>query len=191
MQQMWLKGRNSETGEEALVTDRFDLLHSWHKAGKLVCPFCDEALVAVHDYGRGEGWVRAYLRHKAECHTTLNYHPQSPDHFSAKEWIRSEVPLSHGYDCVSADCEVRMPEINRIADVCFTLKNGDRIVHEAQLAAIGIDELEARTDDYQSLGHGIIWHFGKQANTETNKQWAFRRLGGCEVLTFEERVVTL
>jgi competence CoiA-like predicted nuclease len=189
MQQVWLKGKNSETGEEALVTDQFELLHSWHKAGVLVCPFCAESIATVHDYPRGEGWVRSYLRHKAECHTTLNYHPQSPEHFAAKEWIRSEVPIIHGYDCASADCEVRMPEINRIADVCFTLKNGDRIVHEAQLASIGVDELEERTNDYQSLGYGIVWHFGKRADTESNKLWALRRLGGCEILTFDERTV--
>lgn len=188
---MPLKGKNSETGEEALIFEQFDTLRAWQRAGLLVCPFCDEILVAVRDHIREGDWVKAYLRHKGECSTTLNHHPESPEHLSSKKWIRDNGAELYGYDVALADCEVRMPEINRIADVCFTLTSGDRIVHEAQLASIGVEQLEERTNDYQSLGYGIVWHLGKAADNPTNRQWAFRKLGGCEILTFDERIVSV
>lgn len=188
---MPLKGKNNETGEEALIFEQFDLLRSWQRAGVLSCPFCDEVLVAVREHMREGDWVKAYLRHKGECATTYAHHPESPEHLAAKAWIKQHIPGVYKYDIANADCEVRMPEINRIADVCFTLKNGDRFVHEAQLAAIGIDDLEARTNDYQSLGYGIIWHLGKAADTGANRTWAVRRLGGCEILAFDEQIVGL
>jgi competence protein CoiA len=186
---MPLKGKNRETNEEALIMDQFDLLRLWQGAGALVCPFCDEALITVREHLRMGDWVQAYMRHKGECSTTYAHHPESPEHLTAKAWIRDSMPEVYGYVVVSADCEVRIPEINRIADVCFFLANGDRMIHEAQLAAISVDELEARTNDYQSLGYGIVWHFGKAADTGTNKVWARRRLGGCEIITFEEQAV--
>lgn len=188
---MPLKGKNKTTGDEALVFEAFDVLRGWQKAGDLVCPFCDEVLVAVREHMREGDWVQAYLRHKSECGTTYGYHPESPEHLAAKRWIRAHMADRFGYAVATSDCEVRMPEISRIADVCFTLTNGDRMVHEAQLAAISIEDLEARTNDYQRLGYGIIWHFGKAADTPTNRQWAYRRLGGCEILTFNEQIATV
>lgn len=188
---MPLKGMNSETSEEALIIENFDLLRTWDRARQLVCPFCSEALVTVREHMREGDWVQAYLRHKGECLTTYAHHPESPEHLAAKAWIKEHIPSIYGYPIASADCEVRMPEINRIADVCFTLANGDRVVHEAQLAAIGVDELEERTNDYQSLGYAVIWHFGKAADTGANRTWATRRLGGCELLSFDEQVITV
>lgn len=188
---MPLKGKNSQTNDEALVFEQFDLLRDWQRASLLACPYCDEPLVAVREYMREGDWVQAYLRHKGECLTTYAHHPESPEHLAAKKWILKNIAEKMGYDVASADCEVRMPTINRIADVCFTLSNDDRMVHEAQLAAISVDELEARTNDYQSLGYGIVWHFGKSADTGLNRTWAFRRLGGCEVLTFDEQIINL
>jgi len=186
---MPLKGKNRQTNEEALVFEAFDLLRAWQRAGDLICPFCDEVLVAVREYMREGDWVSAYLRHKGECSTTLAHHPESPEHLAAKKWIRENIAAKMDYAVATSDCEVRMPEISRIADVCFILENGDRMVHEAQLATIGVEELEARTNDYQSLGYGIVWHFGKSADTDTNKRWAFRRLGGCEILSFDEQII--
>lgn len=188
---MPLKGKNTETAEEALITEQFDLLRAWQRAGSLICPFCDEPLVAVREHMREGDWVQAYLRHKGECTTTYAHHPESAEHLAAKAWIKVHIPEIYEYKIATADCEVRMPEINRIADVCFTLTNGDRIVHEAQLAPIGVDELEERTNDYQSLGYGIVWHLGKAADTGGNRNWAARRLGGCEILSFDEQSFTV
>lgn len=186
---MPLKGKNRQTNEEALVFESFDMLRQWQRDGTLTCPFCDEVLVAVREYMREGDWVSAYLRHKGECATTMAHHPQSPEHYAAKRWIIENMPTKMDYTVDKSNCEVGMPEINRIADVCFWLSNGDRVVHEAQLSPIGIDDLEARTNDYESLGYGIVWHFGKQADTGSNRTWAFRRLGGCEVLTFDEQII--
>lgn len=188
---MPLKGKNNETGEEALIFEAFDTLRAWQKTGVLACPFCDESLVAVREHMREGDWVKAYLRHKGECSTGLAHHPESADHLAAKAWIKENMPVAYDYVIASSDCEVRMPEINRIADVCFVLESGERVVHEAQLAEIGVDSLEARTNDYQSLGYTIVWHFGKSADTATNRQWAFRRLGGCEILAFNEQIINL
>lgn len=188
---MALKGKNSETGEEALIITAFDSVRAWHFAGVLICPFCEEVIIPVREHQRAGAWVQAYLRHKGECSTTYGHHPESAEHHAAKRYILESIPEVYRYPVAVADCEVRMPEINRIADVCFVLKSGERIVHEAQLAAISIDDLEARTNDYQSIGCAVIWHFGKAANTDSNKSWAFRRLGGCEVLSFEEQTVAV
>jgi competence CoiA-like predicted nuclease len=185
---MPLKAKHSETGDEAIILDHFETVRAWHFAHALVCPFCDETVVPVREHQRAGAWVQAYLRHKTECSTTLAHHPESPEHHAAKRWIRDTIPGIYNYPVDIADLEVRMPEINRIADVCFTLKSGERVVHEAQLAAISVDDLEARTNDYQSLGYAVVWHFGKAADTQTNKQWAWKRLGGCEVITFEEQL---
>lgn len=188
---MPLKGKNKQSDSEALVFEEFDLLRQWQRDGALVCPFCDESIVVVREHMREGAWVQAYLRHKGLCSTSFNHHPESADHLAAKQSIRNRARELYGDGVVSADCEVRMSEINRIADVCFTLANGDRFVHEAQLAAISVDDLEARTNDYQSLGYSIVWHLGKSADTGANRQWAFRRLGGCEIITFEEQIVTV
>lgn len=185
---MGLKGRNTATSEEALIITAFDVIKAWHKAGLLACPFCDEVIVPVREHQRSGAWVQGYLRHKELCATSYNYHPESAEHHAAKRFILETIPGVYKYPVFDADCEVRMPEINRIADVCFTLQSGERIVHEAQLAAINIDDLEARTNDYQSIGCAVVWHFGKSANTDTNKRWAFHRLGGCEEITFEEQL---
>lgn len=188
---MPLKGKNSQTGETALTFEAFDTLKAWRKQGVLVCPFCDGPMVAVREYSRmGSKWVADYLRHDGDCNTTYKYHEQSPEHYAAKRDICEMAETLHGIGAV-AECEVAMPEIGRIADVCITLPDGERVVHEAQLAAIGIDELEERTNDYQRGGYGIVWHFGKAANTATNREWARRRLGGCEILIFEERTITV
>lgn len=187
---MPLKGKNSETNDELIVLDDFDQLRMWHRAGVLVCPFCDGAMVSVKEYQREGDWVQAYLRHTGECTTTYAHHPESPEHLAAKAWIRDHMGDQYGA-IASADLEVRMPEINRIADVCFTMANGDRIVHEAQLAAISTDDLEARTNDYQSLGYSTVWHFGKAADTPANRRWAFHRLGGCDILSFDEHIVSV
>lgn len=188
---MPLKGKNRSTNDEALVFEQFDLLREWQRADQLVCPFCDDVLVAVREHMREGDWVQAYLRHKGECATTYAHHPESPEHLAAKRWIRENIAAKFEYAVAGSDCEVRMPAINRIADVCFDLANGDRMVHEAQLATITADELEARTNDYQSLGYGIVWHFGKSADTVPNRTWAFRRLGGCEILTFNEQIISI
>jgi competence CoiA-like predicted nuclease len=171
-----------------LITAGFETIRGWHFAGNLACPFCDETIVPVREHQRAGAWVQAYLRHKTECSTTMAHHPESAEHHAAKRFILENIPAIYGYPSAEGDCEVRMPEINRIADVCFTMKSGERIVHEAQLASISVDELEARTNDYQSIGCAVVWHFGKAANTDTNKRWAFRRLGGCEEITFEEQL---
>jgi competence CoiA-like predicted nuclease len=185
---MPLKGRNNQNGEEALIIENFDLLRMWDRSKVLICPFCEEPLVTVREHMREGDWVQAYLRHKGECSTTYAHHPESAEHLAAKAWIKANIPEIYEYKIAAADCEVQMPEINRIADVCFTLANGDRIVHEAQLAAIGVDELEARTNDYQSLGYSIVWHLGKAADTGGNRTWATRRLGGCEIIAFDEQI---
>ena len=47
---MGLKGKNQQTGDEALVFDQFAMLRRWHQDGVLACPFCDETLVKVREH---------------------------------------------------------------------------------------------------------------------------------------------
>src|SRR5690242_8326805 len=95
---MPLKGKNKQTGAEALVFEQFDVLREWQRSGDLVCPFCDEVLVAVRDHIREGDWVQAYLRHKGECGTSYNHHPESAEHLASKKWIRDNGPSLYGYN---------------------------------------------------------------------------------------------
>lgn len=184
---MPLTAIEASTGERIIVCEDFERARQAHQNGGLLCPYCDMPVVPVREHLRMGAWVSAYVRHHAtECATNYQYHVESPEHLAAKYYIGQTAPQEFRYGDAVCEYEVRMPAINRIADVCFTLPNGSRIVHEAQLSPINPDQLEERTNDYQSLGYGIIWHFGKHANTENNKRWAFRRLGGCAVIDFEE-----
>lgn len=178
------------TGDQIVICEDFDRARHAHLNGGLACPYCDTPIVPVREHMRMGDWVTAYVRHRATdpCTTDYRYHTESPEHLAAKYYIGRTAAKEFGYKDATCVYELRMPEIKRIADVCFILPNGSHMVHEAQLSATSPDELEERTNDYQSLGYGIIWHFGKAANTEVNKRWAFRRLGGCAGMDFGESI---
>lgn len=65
----------------------------------------------------------------------------------------------------------------RIADLVFDLENGESVVCEIQLSKISMEDLEERTDDYHSIGHSVIWWFGKNAKRPENVDWHREYLG--------------
>jgi competence CoiA-like predicted nuclease len=183
---MPLTATDTRTGLRLVVCEQLAEAREAGRAGALVCPFCEGAVVAVEEHLRRGHWVKSYARHRAaECAAAGIYHPESQEHLASKFYLAQTCRRL--YPDALVELEVRIPEINRVADVCVTFPDGRRIIHEAQLAAISTDDLEARTDGYQSLGYNITWHLGKSAATEPNKRWAFRRLGGCSVLDFTEQ----
>lgn len=70
----------------------------------------------------------------------------------------------------------------RIADVAFLYPGGFCTVIEIQLANITPKELEARSNDYESIGIECQWWLGKSAATHTNIQWNYERFGSSPVL---------
>ncbi len=55
---------------------------------------------------------------------------------------------------LQAKMEVRFPEISRIADVVWEEK---RLVFEIQVSPISDAEVQARMNDYQSIGYSVVW----------------------------------
>jgi competence CoiA-like predicted nuclease len=183
---MPLTAIDTRTNVRLVVCEALPDARAAARAGALLCPFCETPVVPVEEHLRRGHWVKSYARHRAECSASGIYHPESQEHFASKFYLAQKCRSL--YPDALVELEVRIPEINRVADVCVTFPDGRRIIHEAQLAGITTDELEARTDGYQSLGYNITWHFGKSAATDVNKRWAFRRLGGCGVLDFNEQL---
>lgn len=82
------------------------------------------------------------------------------------------------------ELEVYLPEMEtgnakwRIADVLFTFRGGWRVAHEAQLAAISTDDLDKRTEDYNSQGIDVFWWFGRDAlKQKANLEWSMKKYG--------------
>lgn len=177
---------DTRTNEQIVICDDFERAREAHRADALACPLCGLPVVTVREYFRDGDWVASHVRHKSQepCTTTYRHHEQTPEHFAAKYHIGKTAAEEFGYEVAECKYEVYFKEVNRQADVCITLVDGSRVIHEAQLSPISVDELEERTNDYQRLGYGIHWHFGKHADTELNKRWAFQRLGACSILDF-------
>jgi len=114
---------------------------------------------------------------------TEGIHPESPEHLKGKELIahslKSEIKE---YSNAEIEFEYIVKEIKREADIMMIFPNGWLVAHEIQLSYIKIEELEERTKDYLSAGIDVIWWFGKDAHTETNRNWSHKKFGFCYTL---------
>lgn len=142
-------------------------------ATDLVCQLCGEPMIVVAGNFRIH-----HFRHKAECGSEYEAHPESYEHLQTKYFISRNVSqVMDEYSGVSFDLEVKIPEVRRVADILFTFPNGWRIAHEIQLASITRQILEKRTDDYLRAGIDTIWWIGKSADTHSNRLWCAERFG--------------
>ena len=82
----------------------------------------------------------------------------------AKQRLATGLPQIYpelkGAECI---IEYRFEEVRRIADVCFVFPDGYKVVAEAQLASISVEDLRKRTDDYHRAGADVWWFVGKHA----------------------------
>ena len=152
------------------------------QAGDLQCPYCRAQVVVV------AGMLRTpHFRHKTVCSSSLESHPESPEHLAAKAALR-DLLVSFGEEYTGAivKLEVAIPEANRVADVLVTFPMGWRIAHEVQLASCTTEELSRRTHDYLQAGVDVIWWLGGRAKTPANVEWCQGHSEGVYVIEFEE-----
>lgn len=85
-------------------------------------------------------------------HTQLNrscrLSGKSMVHIQAQYFIQNLIPQGE------SALEMRFPEINRVADVVWVT---NRLIFEIQCSSITANEVEARNEDYNSLGYQVVW----------------------------------
>jgi len=120
---------------------------------------------------------------------------ESEDHRSAKKEIMTKLRNSPLYRGAQIEPEriLRDGDIKRIADIYVTFLDGSIEVHEAQLSRIGVQETQARSNDYRTLGvDNVIWWFGRANRDDANlQQWALRDGGAVGQLEFTTERVTV
>lgn len=147
--------------------------------GDLVCKLCGNPM------GIRQGLVRAWhFFHYQTCTSALRQHPESAEYMAAKHRLLEFMWGQFMDSLASAKVEEPVPEVNRVADILLTFKTGWRVAHEVQLSSITTGELEARTRDYLDAGLVVYWWLGKQAATETNRQWCLNEIGQVGDLAF-------
>ncbi len=121
---------------------------------------------------------------------------ESEEHRAAKNEIIAKLRHSPLYQGATIEPEriLREGTLKRIADIYVTFADGGIEVHEAQLSRITVQETQARSNDYRSLGvDNVIWWFGRANRDDTNlEQWALRDGGAVGRLEFStERIVAI
>jgi competence protein CoiA len=159
---------------------RIDLTQIEHPKSKIsngdcLCQLCEAPLML-----KGGIHVRDHFAHypSSPCTSAYRYHEETAAHHAAKlfllQRLRDEFPE---YKTASIECEVPIPEIQRIADILVTFPTDWRQAHEIQLSPITTQELEERTNDYARAGIDVVWWLGKSADTETNRAWCVEIFG--------------
>jgi competence protein CoiA len=140
---------------------------------EVVCQLCNQAM-RIKD----GPVVRAHFAHIMQCtNTEYQAHPESYHHDLGKHWIAEQLRGElWKYTNATIELEVPIPEIKRVADILVTFPNGWRIAHECQLADLGLEELQQRTEDYNRAGIDVFWWLGKVALTRYSK-WVFENYG--------------
>lgn len=170
---------NSASGERVDITRTQNPL-SVLRASEMACPVCEWPMIV-----KAGGLVRPHFAHKPgreDCPYAQYSRGETPEHLAAKILIRDEVANWFSeYGIASPALEVYVPDVkharNRIADVLFEFPSGWRIAHEIQLAAISIEDLQYRTEDYMSAGIDVCWWFGRDAAKQSVFEWSLKTYG--------------
>jgi len=164
-----------------------DLLSAFGKEDKL-CQSC-KAPVFLRCGGRRPHFSHYPSSRPDSCKTG----PESVEHLESKAEIARmlkkayiDLGLAVSVDPeprvpggIRIELEVSLPDGERIADVMVSYPGGAQHAHEAQLAAIGMAELQKRTTDYHARGIDVTWYLGGSACTDSNVQWCHEKLGNC------------
>jgi competence protein CoiA len=158
--------KRKETGERIDITT-IEYPREVLKAGDCLCQVCDAPMIIK------AGLVRQHhFAHTARCTSDYQCHPESPAHREAKRFLATHLREAFSeYTHAVIEYEVPIPEVKRIADLLVMFPTGWRVAHEVQLAAITIEQLQERTNDYTLAGIDVVWWLGKSANTLTNREW--------------------
>jgi competence CoiA-like predicted nuclease len=152
--------------------------------GELICPLCDEIVFARER----KGFV-LHFAHTHSCSSTIDRHPESPEHEQGKLRIAQFLQQQIGDDLSKCAIEVeyRLPDCGkngRVADVALVYDNGNLLICECQLSKITSNELEQRTRDYYAIGADVLWFLGRAANTSENRDWIRSMFGSVGTLDF-------
>ena len=153
----------------------------------LACQACDGPM-----YVKAGMIRRAHFAHRlGECDFSLYERDQDtspqerPEHLAGKRWLKEHLPeIDPEYSHATLEYEVPIKEVRRIVDVLARFPQGYMAAHEVQLASISREDLQKRTDDYAAAGIDVWWWLGKDADTESNREWCLQQLGGIYLLDF-------
>ena len=156
-----------------------------HPIGSLSCSECESVMYLVGGLHR-----LRHFRHRVKCTSQYSSHPESIEHFYGKSFLRKALRERLSKAKVKAEVvlEHLLPHVGahgRKADVAAILPGGDVIVYECQLANTSVNELEKRTDDYESNGIDVTWFLGGAAYTNDNREWSYDRFGDCHKINID------
>lgn len=167
-----LTAKYIDTKEEIDIT-KFDNPRESIEKSRLCCKFC-EGRISIR-----QGLSRCnHFYHLSACTSDFARHPESIQHNYGKQLVAEHVKQYwEEFSLVDIKYEFALPEIKRIADVAMIFPSGWIVVHEIQLASITIENLQKRTDDYQSIGIDTFWWLGKSADSTANRKWCIEKFG--------------
>lgn len=176
-------GLNKETNKRVNILRVSDPRAEFVK-GQIICPYCSEEMAI-----RGSKYHKPqihFMHLSDQCKSGYESHPESPEHLFFKEYLAENLSKEfEDYQTANVELEYPISNLKRIIDVAFTFPNGWVVAHEVQLSAISVEELAARTKDYQNEGIDVIWWLGKSADTKPNRQWCREVLGSCYTINYE------
>ncbi len=175
-----LTAKYKDTDEEIVIT-KLENPREVLDIDRLCCKHCEGKVSIKH------GNLRAkHFFHIVPCTSTLERHPESPQHSLGKEIIGNHIKRYwKEYSNAEIKYEFPVPEVNRIIDIAMLFPNGWIVAHELQLASITTEILEKRTNDYRDLGIDTFWWLGKSADTKANREWAIEKFGQSLSIDYE------
>lgn len=175
-----LTAKYIDTKEEIDIT-KFDNPRESIDKSRLCCKFCDGKMSVR------QGLTRCnHFYHLTACTSDFERHPESIQHNFGKQLIAEHVKKYWDeFSKVKIIYEYPLPEINRIADVAMIFPSGWVVVHEIQLSSITSENLQKRTNDYQSIGIDTFWWLGKSADSPANRKWCIEKFGYSLCIDYE------
>jgi competence CoiA-like predicted nuclease len=167
-----LTAKYIDTNEEVVITDYENPRENLLKEN-LCCKFC-EGKISIR-----QGLIRCnHFYHLNPCTSDFERHPESIQHNIGKQLIAEHIK-QYWQEYASTNIKFEMPlkEIKRIADIAMIFPSGWIVVHEIQLATITTEQLQKRTNDYQSIGIDTFWWLGKGADSTANRNWCIQKFG--------------
>ena len=189
---MPLKAVCKETNEVVYSFDFEDKLSLISKYPNLKCPLTN---IDVYVRSRAE-YVLHFVR-KTKANIVMEHHPESVEHYLSKieviKSLRQEIELDTRLTGYKVEAEFPLPNIGkhgRIADVAvLSPYNQPVYICECQLSSITEEQLQQRTEDYESAGIDCIWILGKSANSDKNRKWLYSKFGVAYSLSFSEEEI--
>lgn len=170
--------KNKKTGERIDVT-RYEHLRQALMGIPFICQLCEA------DMFLKAGMIKTpHFAHKSACDTDYKTAPESPEHREAKKGLAEYLRNNYALFNPQIELELPIPEIKRVIDVAAIFPSGQIEAHEVQLSKISLESLNERTSDYTSRGIQVVWWFGKEADTTSNRVWAEQHFGSYNCLQF-------